>query len=76
MATRYILTKEEPTLYKKSRPVKKFDERLHQLLDDMAETLLESVNAFIREEKESGRIDELAEKYIYSPAGEPDENAA
>ena len=42
MATRYILTKEEPTLYKKSRPVKKFDERLHQLLDDMAETLLES----------------------------------
>ena len=40
------------------------------------ETLLESVNAFIREEKESGRIDELAEKYIYSPAGEPDENAA
>ena len=42
MATRYILTKEEPTLYKKSRPVKNFDERLHQLLDDMAETLLES----------------------------------
>ncbi len=42
MATRYILTKEEPTLYKKSRPVKKFDERLHQLLDDMAETLQES----------------------------------
>ena len=31
---------------------------------------------FIREEKESGRIDELAEKYIYSPAGEPDENVA
>ena len=39
MATRYILTKEDPTLYKISRPVKSFDARLHQLLDDMAETL-------------------------------------
>ena len=29
-------------LYKKSRPVKNFDARLHQLLDDMAETLLAS----------------------------------
>ena len=29
-------------LYKKSRPVKAFDARLHQLLDDMAETLLSS----------------------------------
>ena len=35
-----ILTKEQPLLYKKSRPVKDFNERLHQLLDDMAETLL------------------------------------
>ena len=42
MATRNIVTKEEPLLYKKSRPVKNFDERLHQLLDDMAETLLQS----------------------------------
>lgn len=42
MAIRNILTKEEPTLYKKSRPVTKFDARLHQLLDDMADTLLES----------------------------------
>lgn len=42
MATRYILTKEEPVLYKKSRPVKSFDARLHQLLDDMTETLLSS----------------------------------
>lgn len=39
MALRNILTKEEPTLYKKSRPVTKFDGRLHQLLDDMRETL-------------------------------------
>ena len=42
MATRNILTKEEPLLYKASRPVKNFDARLHQLLDDMAETLLAS----------------------------------
>ena len=42
MATRNIVTKEEPLLYKKSRPVKSFDARLHQLLDDMAETLLAS----------------------------------
>ena len=42
MATRNIVTTEEPLLYKKSRPVKAFDARLHQLLDDMAETLLSS----------------------------------
>ncbi len=39
MALRNILTKEDPTLYKVSRPVTRFDERLHQLLDDMRETL-------------------------------------
>lgn len=39
MALRNILTQEDPALYKKSRPVKKFDNRLHQLLDDMRETL-------------------------------------
>ena len=39
MALRNILTKEDPLLYKKSRPVTKFDGRLHQLLDDMRETL-------------------------------------
>ena len=39
MAIRNILTKEEPLLYKKCRPVTAFNERLHQLLDDMADTL-------------------------------------
>lgn len=39
MALRKILTEEEPQLYKKSREVTKFDERLHQLLNDMTETL-------------------------------------
>ena len=39
MALRKILTNDDPTLYKKCRPVEKFDERLHQLLDDMADTM-------------------------------------
>lgn len=42
MALRNILTKEEKTLYKKSRPVTAFNERLHELLEDMADTLIES----------------------------------
>ena len=39
MALRTIVTKEDKSLYKICRPVTKFDGRLHQLLDDMAETL-------------------------------------
>lgn len=39
MALRNIVTKEDNTLYKVCRPVEKFNTRLHQLLDDMAETL-------------------------------------
>ena len=39
MALRNIITSENNALYKKSRPVTNFDERLHQLLDDMTETL-------------------------------------
>lgn len=39
MALRNILTEGDPTLNKTSRPVVKFDNRLHVLLDDMAETL-------------------------------------
>ena len=42
MALRNILTKEDPTLYKKCRPVTDFNGRLHQLLDDMGETLMEA----------------------------------
>ena len=40
MALRNVLTEENKTLYKTSRPVVKFDERLHTLLDDMTETLV------------------------------------
>lgn len=39
MAIRKIVTKEDPVLHSQCRPVEKFDEKLHQLLDDMTETL-------------------------------------
>lgn len=42
MALRNIVTKEDKILYKVCRPVVKFDERLHQLLDDMADTLIKA----------------------------------
>ncbi len=42
MALRNILTKEQPLLYKKSRAVTDFNPRLHQLLDDMTETLMQA----------------------------------
>ena len=35
-----------------------------------SEDLLAYVNAFLEEEKASGRIDELAEEYIYRSIGE------
>ena len=40
MALRNIVTKEDPCLYKKCRSVTEFNPRLHQLLDDMADTLV------------------------------------
>lgn len=42
MGLRKILTEEEPTLHKVCKPVVKFDGRLHRLLDDMNQTLLEA----------------------------------
>ncbi len=39
MALRKIVYIEDELLRKKSRPVEKFDEKLHKLLDDMAETM-------------------------------------
>ena len=42
MALRKILTAEEPTLHKVCRPVTVFDRKLHELLDDMAETLADA----------------------------------
>ena len=42
MALRNILTSDQPALSKKCRPVTEFNGRLHQLLDDMRETLAEA----------------------------------
>lgn len=42
MALRKILTADEPTLHKICKPVTKFDKKLHELLDDMAETLYDA----------------------------------
>ena len=42
MALRKILTDAEPALHKVCKPVEKFDAKLHSLLDDMRETLIES----------------------------------
>ena len=39
MALRNIITVGDPILNKKCRPVLRFDEKLHTLLDDMAETM-------------------------------------
>ncbi len=41
MGLRKILTDKDPALHKVCRPVEKFDWRLHKLLDDMAETMLD-----------------------------------
>jgi len=42
MALRKILTRKDPALAKVCHPVTKFDEKLHDLLDDMRDTLLDS----------------------------------
>lgn len=42
MGLRKILTDKEPALHKVCKPVEKFDWRLHKLLDDMRDTLLEA----------------------------------
>ncbi len=42
MALRNILTDKEPALHKVCKPVVNFDAKLHRLLDDMRDTLIES----------------------------------
>ncbi len=42
MGLRKILTDKDPALHKTCKPVTAFDAKLHKLLDDMAETLIES----------------------------------
>ena len=45
MALRTILTDEDPALHKVCRPVTKFDRRLHDLIDDLKETLAQANGA-------------------------------
>lgn len=45
MALRKILTDQDPVLKKTSRPVSNFDSRLHELIDDLKETLEDSGGA-------------------------------
>lgn len=42
MGLRKILTDKDPALHKVCKPVTAFDSKLHKLLDDMAETLVDS----------------------------------
>ena len=42
MGLRKILTDQEPALHKTCRPITAFDRKLHKLLDDMQETLLQA----------------------------------
>ena len=42
MGIRKILTDQEPALHKVCKPVTNFDQKLHKLLDDMAETLAQA----------------------------------
>ena len=42
MGLRRILTDKESALHKVCRPVTDFDKRLHKLLDDMCQTLVDS----------------------------------
>ena len=42
MALRNIFTFDDPELHKVCRPETKFDEKLHALLDDMAETMIDA----------------------------------
>ena len=45
MAIRKIVTQGDPMLTKKCRQVTDFNDRLHQLLDDMKDTLAEAQGA-------------------------------
>ena len=42
MAIRKILTVDEDVLHKVCKPVENFDQKLHTLLDDMRQTLIDS----------------------------------
>lgn len=84
MALRNILTDKEPTLRKVSRPVVKFDARLHTLIDDMLETLTDAggvglaapqvgvLRRVVVVETEDGELLELVNPEIVEASGEQD----
>ena len=82
MALRKIVCIEDELLRKKSRPVEKFDEKLHKLLDDMAETMYDANGVGLAApqvgilrriavvEVEQGEVYELINPKIIAVAGE------
>ena len=82
MALRNILTQEDPSLGKKCREVTAFNQRLHQLLDDMAETMHEAngcglaapqvgvLRRIVVVEVEEGNLIEMINPTIIAFAGE------
>lgn len=86
MALRTILTRDEheESLRKRSRPVTVFNERLHQMIDDMVETLKDSggvglaapqvgiLRRIVVIEREDGTILELVNPEIIATEGEQD----
>lgn len=83
MALRKILTQEEPVLHKVCRPVTKFDDKLHILLDDMADTLIDANGAGLAAPQvgilrrvvivdDDGEIIELINPEILAQSGEED----
>ena len=84
MSLRKILTQGDPTLEKKCRPVEKFDQKLHWLLDDLKETLAEAggvglaapqvgiLRRVVVVEDEEEHMLELVNPVIVSQEGEQD----
>ncbi len=87
MALRTILKKDtdEESLRKKSRPVTVFDQRLHNMIDDLAETLKDSggvglaapqvgiLRRIVVIQKEDGTILELVNPSVVETAGEQED---
>ena len=84
MGLRKILTDKEPALHKVCKSVTEFDSKLHKLLDDMADTLVESggvglaapqvgiLRRIVVIEVEPGEVIELINPKIIAFSGEQD----
>ena len=82
MALREILTQGDPALTKTCRPVEKFDRKLHDLLDDLKETLAESGAGEPgdckpgRRAKRLGGLPQRPRKVWYGPAAQSGHRAS